>query len=107
MNSSHSNNEVEYQALIAGLKWCVDNGVKRLNVYGDALLLMKQINGTWSCKNQILLSLLKKVKGLMRLFKGIQLQHVPRSQNQEADALASKQLTEVTVGAIHLKLPLF
>ena len=90
-----------------GLKWCVDNGAKRLNVYGDALLLMKQINGTWSCKNQTLLSLLKKVKGLMRLFKGIQLQHVPRSQNQEADALASEQLTEVTVGAIQLKLPLF
>ena len=40
-NSSHSNNEAEYQALIAGLKWCVDNGVKKLNVYGDALLLMK------------------------------------------------------------------
>ena len=41
LESSHSNNEVEYQALIAGLEWYVSNGVKRLNIYGDALLLMK------------------------------------------------------------------
>ena len=46
LESSHSNNEVEYQALIAGLEWCVSNGVKRFTFYGDALLLMKQINGT-------------------------------------------------------------
>ena len=43
----------------------------------------------------------------MRLFKGIQLQHVPISQIQENDALASEQLKEVTVGAIQPKLPLF
>ena len=43
----------------------------------------------------------------MRLFKGIQLQHVPRIQNQEANALALEQMMEVTIGAIRLKLPLF
>ena len=67
----HSNNEAKYQALIAGLEWCVNNGVSRLNLYGDALLLIKQINGTWSCKNQSLLGHLKKVKSLMHLFKVI------------------------------------
>ena len=73
LESSHSNKETKYQALIAALEWCVRNGVKRLIVYRDALLLMKQINGTQSCKKQTLLSLLKKVKSLMRLFKGVQL----------------------------------
>ena len=42
----------------------------------------------------------------MRLFKGIQLKHVLRSQNQEAYALALEQLKEVIVCAIKLKLPL-
>ena len=41
LESSHSNNEAKYQALIARLEWCVNNGVSRLNVYGDALLLIK------------------------------------------------------------------
>ena len=78
----------------------MDNGVYRLNVSSDALFLTKHINATWSCKNQSLIGHLKKVKSLMHLFKDIQLQHVPRSQNQEVDALALEQLMEVTVGAI-------
>ena len=41
LQSSHSNNAAKYQALIARLEWCVNNGVSRLNVYGDALLLIK------------------------------------------------------------------
>ena len=41
LESLHSNNEAKYQALNAGLEWCVNNGVSRLNVYGDALLLVK------------------------------------------------------------------
>ena len=61
------------EALVLVLDLCVDNGVNRLNVDGDALLLTKQINGTWSCKNQSLLGHLNKVKNLMRLFKDIQL----------------------------------
>ena len=75
-------------------------------MFGDALLLMKQINGTKSCKNQTLLGHLNKVKILMCLFKDIQRHHVPRGQNKEADALASRQLVGIIVGAIQLKLSL-
>ena len=38
-----SNNEAEYAALIAGLEWCVSNEVNRLNVYGDSMLIVKQV----------------------------------------------------------------
>ena len=40
-----SNNEGEYAALIVGLKWCVSNEVNRLNVYGDSMLIVKQVQG--------------------------------------------------------------
>ena len=46
-----SNNEAEYAALIAGLEWCVSNEVNRLNVYGDSMLIVKQVQGIWSCKS--------------------------------------------------------
>ena len=46
-----SNNEAEYAALIAGLEWCVSNEVNRLNVYGDSMLFVKQVQGIWSCKS--------------------------------------------------------
>ncbi|MCO5569909.1 hypothetical protein L7F22_023623 [Adiantum nelumboides] len=107
VENTRSNNEAEYVALALGLEWCVSMGIKRLNVFGDALLLMKQVHGTWACYNQSLVPRLRRVKELMKRFEAIQLYHVPRKQNQEADALASAQLQEVIVGAIKLQNPLF
>ena len=46
-----SNNEAEYAALILGLEWCVSNEISRLNVYGDSMLIVKQVQGIWSCKS--------------------------------------------------------
>ncbi|MCO5588903.1 hypothetical protein L7F22_042864 [Adiantum nelumboides] len=107
VENTHSNNEAEYVALALGLEWCVSMGIKRLNVFGDALLLIKQVHGTWACRNQSLVPRLRRVKELMKRFEAIQLYHVPRKENQEADALASVQLQEVIVGAIKLQNPLF
>ena len=44
------NNEAEYAALIARLEWCVSNEVNQLNVYGDSMLNVEQVQGIWSCK---------------------------------------------------------
>ncbi|MCO5612825.1 hypothetical protein L7F22_067096 [Adiantum nelumboides] len=107
VENTHSNNEAEYAALALGLEWCVSMGIKRLNVFGDALLLIKQVHGTWACRNQSLVPRLRRVKELMKRFEAIQLYHVPRKENQEADALASAGLQEVIVGAIKLQNPLF
>ena len=48
VSSSH---EAEYVALIARLEWCVSNEVSQLNVYGDSMLIVKQVQGIWSCKS--------------------------------------------------------
>ncbi|MCO5563739.1 hypothetical protein L7F22_017386 [Adiantum nelumboides] len=108
LKNSHCNNEAEYAALILGLEWCVNNKIHHLNVYGDAMLLVKKIKGIWACKNHSFLNHLKQVKELMRHFQAVKIHHVPRMQNQEADALASeKLLAQVVIGAIVLKEPLF
>ena len=51
-----SNNEAEYAALIEGLEWCVSNGINHLNVYGDSMLIVKHVQGIWSCKSNRLAS---------------------------------------------------
>lgn len=38
-----SNNEAEYSALLIGMEWCVSNNINRLNVYGDSMLIVKQV----------------------------------------------------------------
>ncbi|MCO5566676.1 hypothetical protein L7F22_020354 [Adiantum nelumboides] len=86
----HSNNEAEYAALSLGLEWCLHLGIKRLNAFGDALLLVKQVHGIWACRNQGLLVQLRRVKELLKEFEVACLLHLLRRDNQEADALASE-----------------
>ncbi|MCO5582485.1 hypothetical protein L7F22_036381 [Adiantum nelumboides] len=69
--NTHSSNEAEYVALVLGLEWSVSMGIKRLNVFGDALLLIKYVQGTWACRNQSLVPRLRRIKELMKRFKAI------------------------------------
>ena len=46
-----TNNEAEHAALIKSLEKCINFGISRLCVFGDAMLIIKQIRGTWACKN--------------------------------------------------------
>ncbi|MCO5592497.1 hypothetical protein L7F22_046500 [Adiantum nelumboides] len=100
--NDHSNNEAEYAALSLGLEWCLNLGIKCLNTFRDARLLVKQVRGTWACRNQGLVVQLRRVKELLKRFEVACLLHVPRKDNEEADTLASEQLQEVTVGAVAL-----
>ncbi|MCO5591592.1 hypothetical protein L7F22_045580 [Adiantum nelumboides] len=103
---AHSNNEAEYATLKDGLEECNSIGIKRLMVKGDALLIMRHVQGTWACKNTKLLQWLHEVKLLMKNFEAIQIQHISCQHNKEADNMANTQF-EVTVGAIKFKEPLF
>ncbi|MCO5566806.1 hypothetical protein L7F22_020487 [Adiantum nelumboides] len=106
LHIAHSNNEAEYATLKADLEECKSMGIKRLMVKGDALLIVKQVQGTWACKNSKLLQRLHEVKLLMKDFQAIQIQHISRQHNKEADNMANTQF-EVMVGAIKFKEPLF
>ncbi|MCO5594227.1 hypothetical protein L7F22_048254 [Adiantum nelumboides] len=96
----------EYATLKAGLEECKSMGIKRLMVKGDALLILRQVQGTWACKNSKLLQWLHEVKLLMKDFEAIQIQHISRQHNKEADNMANTQF-EVMVGAIKFKESLF
>ncbi|MCO5555565.1 hypothetical protein L7F22_009110 [Adiantum nelumboides] len=106
LHLAHSNNEAEYATLKAGLEECKSMEIRRLMVKGDALLIVRQVQGTWACKNSKLLQWLHEVKLLMKDFEDIQIQHISRQHNKEADNMANTQF-EVMVEAIKVKEPLF
>jgi ribonuclease HI len=39
-----SNNESEYEALVAGLRWALEKGITSLSAHVDSLLVANQLN---------------------------------------------------------------
>ncbi|GJZ67117.1 reverse transcriptase domain-containing protein [Tanacetum coccineum] len=83
-----TNNEAEYEALIAGLRIAEQMGVKNLQANVDSRLVANQVNGSYVAKESGMVQYLKKVKMLASNFKELSIKQVPRSENKKADALS-------------------
>jgi ribonuclease HI len=83
-----SNNMAEYEALLCGLKIAIEIGIKHLDVRGDSQLVIDQVMKNASCHDDKMEAYCKAVSALEDKFYGIELNHVPRRYNEEADELA-------------------
>ncbi|GJY86858.1 reverse transcriptase domain-containing protein [Tanacetum coccineum] len=83
-----TNNEAEYEALIAGLRIAEQMGVKNLQANVDSRLVANQVNGTYVAKEAGMIRYLEKVRTLTSSFKAFSIRQVPRSENKKADALS-------------------
>ena len=86
-----TNNLEEYEACIMGLQTTIDKGVKKLEVYGDSTLVIYQLRGKWETREPRLILYHKYVTGMIRHFDNIIFNHLPREENQMADALATSK----------------
>ena len=84
-----SNNEVEYEALIAGLKILRKLNAKRISVYGDSELVIKQVKGEYQAKHPRMRAYHNAVLDILRVFSDYTLTCVPRVQNVIANSLAT------------------
>ncbi len=87
-----TNNEAEYQALIDGLNYCVDNSIKEIKVFLDSNLVVEQVNKNFKVKAGNLKVLNSKVDDLIQAFNFIEINHVYREENKRADQLANMAL---------------
>jgi hypothetical protein len=87
----------EYEALLCGLKIAIELGVKRLDVRGDSQLVIDQVMKDASCHDDKMEAYRKAVRALKDKFYGIELNHVPRRYNEEADELAKIASGWITV----------
>nr|GEY42825.1 reverse transcriptase domain-containing protein [Tanacetum cinerariifolium] len=83
-----SNNEVEYEALIAGLRIAAQMGVQNVHVSVDSKLVANQVLGAYVVKEEIMIKYLDKVKSLVSSFTIFSINQVPRSKNKKADAMS-------------------
>jgi ribonuclease HI len=92
-----SNNMAEYEALLWGLRIAIEMGIKRLDVRGDSQLVIDQVMKNASCHDDKMEAYYNAVRALEDKFYGIELNHVPRRYNEEADELAKIVSERITV----------
>ena len=87
-----TNNQAEYEAVIAGLKLAHKNQVDILECYLDSELVVKQMRQEYKVKDKDLQKLFVKAWNQTLNFKKISWHHIPREKNKAADRLVNLAL---------------
>ena len=85
---SGSNNYAELMALKLLLCFAIERNSKKLQVFGDSLVVINWINKIQKCRNTSLDALFEEVSRLLANCESLSLKHVYREQNMEADILS-------------------
>ncbi|XP_014523638.1 uncharacterized protein LOC106779933 [Vigna radiata var. radiata] len=83
-----SNNQAEYEALLAGLQLAKDMGARRVICRTDSQLVVGQMNGDFQVREDHLLKYYHQACSLVKEFDEVKIEHIPREQNAQADLLS-------------------
>lgn len=83
-----TNNVAEYSGLILALEKALELGLKRIEILSDSELMIKQMNGLYTVRDEKLRGLWARARSLIGRFPKASLRHIPREENQKADQLA-------------------
>ncbi len=89
-----TNNVAEYRALILALSEALKLGVKKIKVFSDSQLLVRQINGEYKVRDKGLCKLYHDAVKLLKNFENYDIIHIPRKDNESADRLANRAIDE-------------
>ena len=88
-----TNNEAEYEALVASLDLVKATEAENMVIYCDSQVVTSQINGDYECKNESMKKYLKEVKGRIGNLQ-IRFVQIPREENKCVDRLGKAASTE-------------
>ncbi|XP_042415003.1 uncharacterized protein LOC122004140 [Zingiber officinale] len=83
-----TNNEVEYESLIAGLQPARHVGASKVLIHSDSQLAAQQLLGAFEISSVRLQLYVKVFEKLKASFREVLIQKIPRAENQAADELA-------------------
>ncbi|XP_015933178.1 uncharacterized protein LOC107459462 [Arachis duranensis] len=91
---SASNNQAEYEALIAGLKLAEEVGVTKVMIFSDSQVVTSQINEEYQAKDPNMKRYLEKTLEYLRRFAETEIKHITRDLNSRADSLSKLASTK-------------
>ena len=77
-----TNNIVEYESFMLGVKAAKEMGIMCLKIFGDADLIIQQVNNNFQAKNVILKAYRDEVWKLRDSFMFFELSYLPRAMNR-------------------------
>jgi ribonuclease HI len=83
-----TNNEAEYEAIIAGLGLALELGAKSVEVRSDSQVIIGHIMGEFEAKGDKMKKYLAKVQGMQTSFQKFSITKIPSKDNEKADHLA-------------------
>jgi len=86
--AASTNNQAEYQALIKGLELLKDVHADVVDIFGDSMLVINQLAGSYECRSEVLITYYERSMQLLKEFKDFRLERVHRLHNEEANRLA-------------------
>jgi ribonuclease HI len=89
-----TNNEAEYLSMIQGIKASLDLNIRKLNIFSDSELIVKQINGEYKLKNPRMFALNQTVFTYLNQLELWSVSHVRRELNVRADELSKIGMQE-------------
>jgi ribonuclease HI len=92
---STTNNVAEYQACIEGLRAALEFEPRCVRVRADSQLMIRQLEGRYRVKAAHLRPLYEEAMALLAQFEEVDLAHIRREKNVEADALVNAALDAV------------
>lgn len=87
-----TNNVAEYMALEKVLEYIKDIKTDSIVLLTDSKLVYNQLRKEWKIKDKKLLEIYLKLTKMLSKYSKVDLRHVPREENREADRLVNRAL---------------
>ena len=88
IEASATNNQAEYRAILKGIQLLREIKADAVEIFGDSMLVVNQLISIYECKDDILRVYHEKCCRLLREFKKVTMEDVPKLYNSDANRLA-------------------
>ena len=85
----------EYYAMKNGIEHAIKLGLKSARFISDSLMVVNQLNGIFTIKNQDIIPIYNQIQNLLNQFESVSFTHVSRLDNKIADSEANEAIDNI------------
>lgn len=85
----------EYYAMRKGIDRALELGYKSVRFFADSLMVVNQLNGIFTIKNQDIIPIYNDILGKIEQFDAVSFTHISRTQNHIADHEANEAIDKI------------